>query len=322
MSARRYQPNPRRDGEGPPTLAPVTAALPTTSYCTIIARNYLAKALAMKDSLVRHGHATELHIMVIDARDVAELPEVPGVVWMLPDHLALTTRQALDLAMIYDLTEFATAIKPLLLLLLLEDTDQAIYLDPDTYVVTPMEELVPALRDSEAGILLTPHVVEPNPSHETLFSEGHLLYVGMYNLGFCAVDRRATEFLNWWWGHLATECLHSPMDGLFVDQKWIDIGSVLFHATAFRHYGYNVGVGNLHERVIESGPTGRTSPKTATCCGCFTSTRSTRTIPTNSAPNSSIAPTARRSWKARRSGISATTTRRPCWRTSKSSRRW
>ena len=46
------------------------------------------------------------------------------------------------------------------------------------------------------------------------------------------------------------------MDGLFVDQKWVDIGSVLFHATAFRHYGYNVGIGNLHERVIESDADG------------------------------------------------------------------
>jgi hypothetical protein len=115
---------------------------------------------------------------------------------------------------------------------------------------------VPAVAASEAGILLTPHVLEPNPSSETLFSEGHLLYVGMFNLGFCAVDRRATEFLKWWWGHLKTECLHSPMDGLFVDQKWIDIGSVLFRATAFRHYGYNVGIGNLHERDLTADADG------------------------------------------------------------------
>jgi hypothetical protein len=234
----------------------VTTAAPTTSYCTIIARNYLAKALTLTESLRRYGAADRLYIMVIDARDVAELPEVPGVVWMVPDQLALSTREVLDLAMMYDLTEFATAIKPLLLLQLLDDTDQAIYLDPDTYLASPMVELVPAVRDSEAGILLTPHVLEPNPSDGTLFSEGHLLYVGMYNLGFCAVDRRATEFLHWWWSHLRTECLHSPMDGLFVDQKWIDIGSVLFHATAWRHYGYNVGIGNLHERVIESDSDG------------------------------------------------------------------
>lgn len=210
----------------------------------------------MKDSLIRHGHAEVLHITVIDARSTDELPEVPGVRWLVPDMLGLTTREALDLAMIYDLTEFATAIKPLLLLLLLKDAEQAVYLDPDTYVVTPMDELVPAITASEGGILLTPHILEPNLSEETLFSEGHLLYVGIYNLGFCAVDRRATEFLTWWWGHLATECLHSPMDGLFVDQKWVDIGSVLFKATAFRHYGYNVGIGNLHERDLTADDLG------------------------------------------------------------------
>jgi hypothetical protein len=77
-----------------------------------------------------------------------------------------------------------------------------------------------------------------------------MLAVGVYNLGFCAVDRRAGEFLDWWWGHLQTECLGDPTAGLFVDQKWVDIGSVLFRAGAFRHYGYNTGVANLHERPI------------------------------------------------------------------------
>ena len=248
--------SPDETGDARYTLG-VTSANPTTSYCTIIARNYLAKALALKDSLVRHGDADRLYIMVIDARAHAELPPVPGVEWMIPDDLALTHREVLNLAMMYDLTEFATAIKPLLLELLMAETDQAIYLDPDTYVATPMAELVPALRDSEAGILLTPHVLEPNVSGEaTLFSEGHLLYAGVYNLGFCAVDRRATEFLHWWWSHLKTECLHSPVDALFVDQKWVDIGAVLFHGTAWQHYGYNVGIGNLHERVIEADADG------------------------------------------------------------------
>jgi len=56
--------------------------------------------------------------------------------------------------------------------------------------------------------------------------------------------------LAWWWGHLSSECLHDPLAGLFVDQKWMDIGSVLFGATTLRHYGYNVGVANLHERPV------------------------------------------------------------------------
>jgi hypothetical protein len=58
-------------------------------------------------------------------------------------------------------------------------------------------------------------------------------------------------FLEWWWDHLRTECLHDPIAGLFVDQKWVDVGSVLFGATSLRHYGYNVSVANLHERPVD-----------------------------------------------------------------------
>ncbi len=98
--------------------------------------------------------------------------------------------------------------------------------------------------------MLTPHYLEPAPRGQP-FTEGHLLNVGVFNLGFCAVNRNAGELLDWWWGHLRSECLHDAIAGLFVDQKWMDIGSVLFGATSLRHYGYNVGVANLHERPIE-----------------------------------------------------------------------
>ena len=42
-----------------------------------------------------------------------------------------------------------------------------------------------------------------------------------------------------------------PFGGLFVDQKWMDIGSSLFQASTFRHAGYNVGVANLSERPLD-----------------------------------------------------------------------
>jgi hypothetical protein len=171
------------------------------------------------------------------------------VSWMHPGMLDLPGRKALELAMSYDLVEFATAVKPLVLRRLLEAHEQVAYLDPDTYVVSPMEELGPALDASPGGIVLTPHYLKPTPPGSA-FTEGHLLHVGTYNLGFCAVDRRAAAFLDWWWGHLSAECLHDPIAGLFVDQKWVDLGSVLFSGSSLRHYGYNVNVANLHERPI------------------------------------------------------------------------
>jgi hypothetical protein len=218
------------------------------AYCTILARNYLAGALALSDSLRRHGSEFPLHVFLIDVARDEPLPEIDGVRWMSPWSLDLDDRTVLELAMSYDLVEFATAVKPLLLLKLLEQYEQVAYLDPDTYQVSEMSELGPALADG-AGIVLTPHYLRPVPSNNA-FTEGGLLVVGVYNLGFCAVDRKAEEFLHWWWGHLRRECIHDPLAGLFVDQKWVDIGSVLFGATSLSHYGYNVGVGNLHERPV------------------------------------------------------------------------
>jgi hypothetical protein len=219
------------------------------AYCTILARNYLRQALALSESLREHGSEIPLTVFLTDARDDTDLPEVPGVSWMHPGMLDLPERKALELAMSYDLVEFATAVKPLVLRRLLEEHEQVAYLDPDTYVVSPMEELGPALEASAGGLLLTPHYLRPTPPNSA-FGEGHLLHVGAYNLGFCAVDRRAGEFLEWWWGHLSAECLHDPIAGLFVDQKWVDLGSVLFGGSGLRHPGYNVNVANLHERPI------------------------------------------------------------------------
>ncbi|UTI62611.1 hypothetical protein NBH00_14720 [Paraconexibacter antarcticus] len=222
--------------------------------CTILARNYLPRALLLADSLREHGSEHPLIVFLIDAERDTELPSIDGVRWMRPADLDLPEPALLDLAASYDLVEFATALKPLVLQALLEEIEQVAYLDPDTYVMAPMIELGPAL-DASAGIVLTPHYLEPIAG-EQRFSEGHLLHVGVYNLGFIAVDRRAGPFLQWWWGHLQSECLHGPLDGLFTDQKWVDVGAVLFDASALRHHGYNVSVANLHERPIVAGADG------------------------------------------------------------------
>jgi hypothetical protein len=221
------------------------------AYATILSTNYLAKALTLADTLQRHHPGARLTVLVIDSADAAHLSGVrrEGVEIVGTDVLGLPHRDVLRLATIYDLVEFATAVKPLLLKALLAHSEQAAYLDPDTYVTSPMVELSPDLEATEGGILLTPHFLDPVPGDAEL-TEGHLLTVGVYNLGFCAVDRRALPFLDWWWGHLEHECLWDPLSGLFVDQKWCDIGSVTFRAGAWRHRGYNVSVANLHERPI------------------------------------------------------------------------
>ncbi len=221
----------------------------TRTFCTILSANYLPKALALAESLRQHEDGALLHILFIDVAHDGGLPQLDGVVCLSTGVLGLPERTVLELTMSYDLVEFATAIKPLLFRRLLDDADQVFYLDPDTYVLSPMLELSPALETSAGGILLTPHFLRPPPLDAEI-SDGHMLLVGVNNLGFGGFDRRSFDMLDWWWGHLRRECLYDPLSGLFVDQKWMDIGATLFQAGSFRHAGYNVGVANLSERPL------------------------------------------------------------------------
>ena len=184
----------------------MTTTPPVATYCTILAANYLPKALALVDSVRKHQDGAEVVVLLIDARSDADLPDVPGVRLVGTDFLGRSAREVLHRAAIYDLVEFATSVKPWLLMKLLEESDQVIYLDPDTYVTSPMDELSPALEASEGGILLTPHFLEPLPPDAPV-DEGHMLHAGVFNLGFCAVDRRASGFLRWWDDRLRDECL-------------------------------------------------------------------------------------------------------------------
>ncbi len=220
----------------------------SVAYLTILASNYLPKAIALADSMRAHEDA-ELHVLLIDVPTADNAPQIPGVRVLSTEFLGMGETELLRMATIYDLVEFATAVKPTALLRLLEDHDAAYYIDPDMYLTAPLVELPTELAASEGGILLTPHFLEP-PGEDAPLTEGHLLNVGVYNLGFCGVDRRALPFLNWWKDRLRSECRFEPLSGLFVDQKWVDVGSQLFNARALRHAGYNTGVGNMHERPI------------------------------------------------------------------------
>jgi len=225
----------------------------STAYFTILATNYLPKALALAESLDRHQPGSRLTVVLIDARTSDECPplaaDIDNVDLVGTDFLEYDDAWLDDITMRFDLVEFATAIKPWIIKKLLRTSERAYYLDPDTYLTAPLAEMDDELAASEGGVLLTPHwLVPPGPADGV--SEGHLLMVGIFNLGYCGFDRRGQACLDWWWGHLETECIFDYQSGLFVDQKWMDMGSVYFRARALRHPGYNVSVVNLHERPI------------------------------------------------------------------------
>jgi glycosyltransferase involved in cell wall biosynthesis len=149
----------------------------------------------------------------------------------------------------YDVTELATAVKPLLLRrLLTEGLSAVLYFDPDVQVFDSVESLWRLAI--EGGIALTPHVLTPIPDDGFEVSDLAVLRAGVFNLGFIGVGAGTERFLEWWSGRLRRHCLSDPGNGMFVDQRWLDYVAAFFPHTVVRDPGCNVAYWNLHERRL------------------------------------------------------------------------
>src|SRR5262249_28426384 len=102
-------------------------------------------------------------------------------------------------------------------------------------------------------MVLTPHLTgEQDDGRKP--GERDILRAGCYNLGFLALSRHPhlENFLRWWQKRLEFGCQVDFAEGLFVDQKWIDLAPGLFEGVSvLRHPGYNVAYWNLAHRNLE-----------------------------------------------------------------------
>ena len=163
--------------------------------------------------------------------------------------LGLDRMEIRRLAGIYDVTELATAVKPLLLRKLLEEgRSSIIYLDPDIRLYDTIDDA--ARLAVEHGIVLTPHTTHPYPNDEKQVDGFFVLAAGVYNLGFIAVAPSARPFLDWWWQLTRREALADVARMMFTDQRWVDFVPSFFDHTILKDPGYNVAYWNLHSREL------------------------------------------------------------------------
>lgn len=214
---------------------------------TICAKNYLAQALTLKESFLKHNPSLNFYIFLADKIDGVE--DVDGVVALdkswIPDWV--------NMAFKYDVIEFNTSIKPFCFgKLFKEGFEKVIYLDPDIFVTRPLNFIYECLNDK--SVVLTPHYCDIEEHFDGAVSEETFNKVGIYNLGFCALknDKVGKEIAKWWQNRLQYKCYSQSSEGLFVDQKWMDYIPGFFpDATCVSsHHGMNVAIWNLHEREL------------------------------------------------------------------------
>jgi glycosyltransferase involved in cell wall biosynthesis/SAM-dependent methyltransferase len=218
---------------------------------TVIAKNYVAHARVLARSYAEHHPGHRLQVLVIDDFDGYIEPADEPFDVVTPGELEIAGFERM--AVLYDVLELSTAVKPWLLrwLLARSDDDVAVYLDPDMRLYAPLDEMFAAVR--EHGLVLSPHNVDPMPRDGKHPNEQDILVAGAYNLGFIGIGSGAfaDTLLSWWAERLETECIVDPARGFFVDQRWIDLVPGMaesFHL--LRDRGFNVAYWNLPSREI------------------------------------------------------------------------
>jgi glycosyltransferase involved in cell wall biosynthesis len=224
---------------------------------TIAARNYLASVLLLASSLRAIMPAWSFTAVLIDAEDdeleqhAQRWPEIDFVgLSSLPFEKDTLARMQLY----YDLTELATAIKPTVLKHLLVRDEIVMYVDPDIEIFSALDPLAFAAR--QHGLALTPHVTAPSPRDGRDTAEEAYLTTGQFNLGFVAVSRKATSFLDYWVERLERYALIDFARGYFTDQKWVDAVPSLFEHQIITDVGCNVAYWNLHQRRLSTSADG------------------------------------------------------------------
>src|SRR4051794_18517158 len=218
-------------------------------FCSVIACNYVPFARVLATSLTANHPSCRLAVLVIDDLDHRfDAASEPFDVLHLEDVLT-DTRELHRLALLYDVTELATAVKPLLLRHLLDaGHDRVLYLDPDICVYAPLDHL--GALAAEHSIVLTPHTTEPMRRDGLRPSESDILASGVFNLGFLAVGTGSDAFLDWWWQRLRRDCVIDHQRMLFTDQRWIDFVPGYFRHHVVTDPTCNVAYWNVDQRPL------------------------------------------------------------------------
>ena len=225
---------------------------------TSITANYLPKAAALAHSVKRVHPEAVFHVVLSD-----EMPQCPPSVTaafdsVIPIH-ELPIPNLASWIFKHRIVELCTAVKGTAFqhISAKHRAERIYYFDPDIIVAGRLDGLERALDRN--AILLTPHQTAPETGMRAILdNEVCCLRHGVYNLGFLAVrmEGQGKAFIDWWAERLRTLCYDEVPNGLFTDQRWVDLAPAFFDDIGImRDPEYNVATWNLsHRRATGDAP--------------------------------------------------------------------
>ncbi|MFZ4766635.1 MAG: hypothetical protein ACOYMN_16910, partial [Roseimicrobium sp.] len=214
-------------------------------FCTYFDAGYLARGLALHDSLLTHAGELVLYVLCLDEAVFSELTRLNL------DHvqpLALSELEQHDAKLLAVKAsrpgvEYFFTMTPSLPALLLEkqpDIDLITYLDADLFFYSSCEPLFAEADDADVAIIA--HRFPPERASREIY--------GRFNVGWVSFRRSANGLacLAWWRERCLEWCHDRYENGRFADQKYLDEFTARFQGVhVLEHPGANVAPWNLVE---------------------------------------------------------------------------
>ena len=221
---------------------------------TSAALNYLPKVRLLCNTLKRFHPEIQIHFALADELTAPINLTAEPFDYVIPiDQLGIPDARRWIFK--YNLTELSTAIKPFVFQYLFRrsDCDGVLYFDPDIMLFSRLDDLLDQF--SQCSIALTPHLLKPAPTYSSVIDHElfSVLRNGIYNLGFAGVknDPEGRAFADWWANRVYMFCRAEPENGMWTDQKWVDLAPIYFNwVTVLRSPRFNVASWNLPTRLL------------------------------------------------------------------------
>lgn len=210
------------------------------AVCTAVRANFVAHARVLAGSLRRHHPDLALHVVLADAVDGRFDPRAEPFELTQLDPAVLAGRDPKEAVVAAKAEAVAARLRA--------GADCVLFVDADSLV---LGDLTPALeRARGAAITLVPHHVAPVA---TVAEELVQLVGGTFNGGMLAVSDRPAghAFLAWWRERLRTHCRDATAEGVFFDQRWLDLVPGLFDGVEIlRDPAYDCAYWNVAQRTL------------------------------------------------------------------------
>lgn len=229
---------------------------------TSITTNYIPKARVLAKSLKKFHPDYQFHIVLSDRIPrLIDIHNEPFDSIITIEELKIPNLRSWIFK--HTLVEMCTGVKGFGFKEIIRryQPDYVFFFDPDMVILSPIDSLIDKLNKN--SILLTPHQTEPEETDRAIVdNEICSLKHGVFNLGFLGIrpseNSEGLKFIDWWTARLRDYCYDDKLNGIFTDQRWVDLAPAFFDDLGIaREPIYNVATWNLTHRTatgsIEQG---------------------------------------------------------------------